>query len=114
MQGICRGDLFKPILLPGVPRREFTYDTDLFYPFVKESSAGSSCLVRINAADLDPALVKESSAWLAAQFQADAPRWGEQRLEVWQNYIDFVLKNNAIDKTIDPKAAFTNDFLPGK
>jgi hypothetical protein len=63
--------------------------------------------------DLDTALVKESAEWLASQFQADAPRWGEQKLSIWQGYSDWLVKNGALDKPIDTKAAFTNDFLPG-
>jgi ABC-type nitrate/sulfonate/bicarbonate transport system substrate-binding protein len=63
--------------------------------------------------DLDSALVKESSVWLASQFQADAPRWGEQKTEVWQRFTDFLVTNGALKAPIDVKAAFTNDFLPG-
>jgi ABC-type nitrate/sulfonate/bicarbonate transport system substrate-binding protein len=64
------------------------------------------------APDLDAALVKESAKWLANQFQAEAPRWGEQKPEVWDAFTEFLVKNKALDKAIDTKAAFTNDFLP--
>ncbi len=64
--------------------------------------------------DLDAKLVTESAEWLAAQFQADAPRWGEQKLSIWQSYSDWLVKNGALTASIDAKAAFSNDFLPGQ
>ncbi len=64
--------------------------------------------------DLDAKLVKESAEWLAAEFQAEAPRWGEQKAEIWQGFSDFLVKNGALKTPIDVKAAFTNDFLPGQ
>ncbi|MEP7284542.1 MAG: ABC transporter substrate-binding protein [Chloroflexota bacterium] len=64
------------------------------------------------APDLDPAFVHESAKWLAGQFQADAPRWGEQKAEIWQRFTDFLVANQALKAPIDSNAAFTNDFLP--
>ena len=62
--------------------------------------------------DLDANLVKESAVWLAPQFQAEASQWGIQKTEVWQGFTDFLVKNGALQSTIDVKSAFTNDFLP--
>lgn len=62
--------------------------------------------------DLDPELVRASQLWLADKYQDDAPRWGEQKLEVWQGYTDWMLSKGLLEKEIDVKQAFTNDFLP--
>lgn len=62
--------------------------------------------------ELDADLVMASQEYLASEYQADAPRWGEMKLEVWKKYADFMYNNQLIDKNIDPQKAFTNDFLP--
>lgn len=62
--------------------------------------------------DLDPELVKASQKWLAPKYQDDAPRWGEQKAEVWKNYMDWMLGKGLLEKEIDVDKAFTNEFLP--
>jgi hypothetical protein len=63
--------------------------------------------------EIDPDLVRTSAEWLAPQYQADAPRWGQQSVEVWQGFSDFLVQNEILDEGIDAEAAFTNEFLPG-
>jgi ABC-type nitrate/sulfonate/bicarbonate transport system substrate-binding protein len=62
--------------------------------------------------DLDAELVKASQRWLSPRYQDDAPRWGEQKREVWQNFSDWMLEHNLLEKELDVDAAFTNEFLP--
>lgn len=62
--------------------------------------------------DLNPELVKASQEWLSSRYQDDAPRWGEQKLEVWQNYADWMFENGLLEGKLDAEAAFTNEFLP--
>jgi ABC-type nitrate/sulfonate/bicarbonate transport system substrate-binding protein len=62
--------------------------------------------------DLDEELVKKSQEWLANRYQDDAPRWGEQKLEVWENYANWMYENKLLEEKLDAKKAFTNEFLP--
>ncbi|RTE05782.1 ABC transporter substrate-binding protein [Paenibacillus whitsoniae] len=62
--------------------------------------------------DLDPKLVTASQKWLATRYQDDAPRWGEQKRSVWENYANWMLDHKLLEKKLDVDAAFTNDFLP--
>lgn len=62
--------------------------------------------------DLDPELVKKSQEWLASRYQDDAVRWGEQKLEVWENYSNWMFDNDLLEKQLDAQKAFTNEFLP--
>jgi ABC-type nitrate/sulfonate/bicarbonate transport system substrate-binding protein len=64
------------------------------------------------APDLDAELVKASQEWLASKYTDDAPRWGEQKLEVWKNYADWMYENELLDAELDAEQAFTNEFLP--
>lgn len=62
--------------------------------------------------DLDPELVKKSQEWLSPRYQDDAARWGEQKNEVWKNYMDWMLEKDLLEKEMDVEKAFTNEFLP--
>ena len=47
------------------------------------------------------------------KYALDAPRWGEQRLEVWERFADFLLEAGLIDRPLDVSTAYTDEFLPG-
>jgi len=64
--------------------------------------------------ELDPELVKASQKWLSPKYKDDASRWGEQKLEVWENYAGWMYENGLLEKELDSEKAFTNDFLPKK
>ncbi len=62
--------------------------------------------------ELDIGLVKASQIWLSQYYQADAPRWGEQKASIWQNYTDWMVEYDILSEPISPSDAFTNEFLP--
>ncbi|UOQ43942.1 ABC transporter substrate-binding protein [Halobacillus salinarum] len=62
--------------------------------------------------DLDPELVKASQKWLSPKYKDDASQWGIQKEEVWQNYADWMYNHDLLDKQLNAKDAFTNQFLP--
>ncbi|MCM3746081.1 ABC transporter substrate-binding protein [Paenibacillus pasadenensis] len=64
--------------------------------------------------DLDPELVRASQKWLSPKYQDDAPRWGEQKAEVWNNYADWMFEHKLLESKPDLAKAFTNDYLPQK
>lgn len=77
------------------------------------SNPGDAADILLKAApDLDSELVKKSQQWLAPKYKDDAPRWGEQKLEVWENYASWMFENGLLDSELDAKKAFTNEFLP--
>ena len=82
------------------------------YQFAIENPEEAAELLLKNEPDLDRSLVMASQKYLANEYQADAPRWGEMKKEVWKNYADFMYKNKLIDNNIDPDKAFTNKYLP--
>ena len=62
--------------------------------------------------ELDPELVKASQQYLSKKYQDDAPRWGEQKHEIWENYAQWLADRDLIEKMIEVENVFTNDFLP--
>jgi ABC-type nitrate/sulfonate/bicarbonate transport system substrate-binding protein len=62
--------------------------------------------------DLDPKLVRASSAYLATRYADDPEAWGRQDEAVWEDFSAFLLDAGLIDDPIDVGAAWTNEYLP--
>ena len=84
------------------------------YQFAIESPEDAAAILSKAAPELDSELVLESQKWLADKYQDDAPRFGEQKLEVWQNYAEWMKENGVLEGEFNPETAFTNEFLPEK
>ncbi|NLW16803.1 MAG: ABC transporter substrate-binding protein [Firmicutes bacterium] len=94
--------------------KAFMAAVTLGYEFAIANPEAAAEILIAAEPDLDPELVRASQLWLADKYQDDAPRWGEQKLEVWQGYTDWMLSKGLLEKEIDVKQAFTNDFLPAR
>ena len=58
------------------------------------------------------ALVYASQEYLAAEYIADAPRWGEFDGERWAAFFHWLNENNLLEAELDPNFGFTNEYLP--
>lgn len=84
------------------------------YQFAIEKPDEAADILSEAVPELDKDLVKKSQEWLAPRYQDDAPRWGEQRLEVWENFARWMEEHGLLEKTLDSEKAFTNEFLPAE
>lgn len=92
--------------------KAFTKATSQGYEFaIKDPETAADILLKA-APELDAELVKKSQQWLADKYQDDAKQWGEQKLEVWENYANWMSENNVLEGKFEPENAFTNEFLP--
>lgn len=66
------------------------------------------------ASEIDETIAVESQKYLANEYKADAERWGEMKEEIWSNYAEWMYERGLLNKKLDVKEAFTNDFLPEK
>jgi ABC-type nitrate/sulfonate/bicarbonate transport system substrate-binding protein len=116
----CIPDYYTPILIasestlssrPAVVRA-FLAAVSAGYSFAIQDPEEAAAILLQVAPELEPALVQASQAWLSPRYQAEAPRWGEQRLEVWQAYSTWMAEHGILTAPIDAAAAFTNAFLP--
>lgn len=82
------------------------------YKYSIDNPSDAADILLKAAPDLDAELVKKSQEWLAPKYQDDAARWGEQKLEVWENYASWMFENGLLEKELDAEKAFTNEFLP--
>lgn len=116
----CIPDYYTPVIItsekmiaeqPDLVRR-FLAATSAGYRFAIDRPAEAAEILLQAAPELDAELVRRSQEYLATQYQADAPRWGEQKLEVWRAYAQWMAERNLIARMIEPEKAFTNEFLP--
>lgn len=117
----CVPDYYTPILLTTPSLIENR--PDVVAAFVQATARGYAYAIQnpseaaevlINAVpELDADFVRASVVWMADWYQADAPRWGQQSFERWQDFTGFMLENGLIENGFDAATVFTNDFLPG-
>ena len=82
------------------------------YEFAAENPSEAADLLLAAVPELDAELVKASQTWLSQYYLAEAPRWGEQKESVWQDYSDWMVGNGILEAPISAADAFTNEFLP--
>jgi ABC-type nitrate/sulfonate/bicarbonate transport system substrate-binding protein len=113
-------DFYTPVIV--AHEELLSEEPDLARKFLKATAKGyqyaiehpeeaAQCLLD-NVPELDEELVIASQKYLAKEYQADAPRWGEMKEEIWNNYANWMRKRGLIDKPFEAKEAFTNEFLP--
>lgn len=64
------------------------------------------------APEIDRDLAIASQKYLASQYIADATKWGEMKLEMWENYSNWMFVNKLINVKLNSNEAYTNDYLP--
>ena len=61
--------------------------------------------------ELDPALVKQSSSFLAGEYQSDAASWGLIEADRWAAFYQWLNDNKLVEAPIDVNAGWTMDYL---
>jgi ABC-type nitrate/sulfonate/bicarbonate transport system substrate-binding protein len=120
LYGSCVPDYYTPLIIAGETTienkpdlvRRFMAATVRGYEHAIANPEESAEILLRASPETEPELARRSQAWLSPRYQDDAPRWGEQKLEVWTDFAAFMIDNGLIEKDIDPSAAFTNEFLP--
>ena len=57
-------------------------------------------------------LVYASQEYLAAEYIADAARWGEFDADRWAAFFTWLNENSLLEGEIDPGYGFTNEYIP--
>lgn len=94
--------------------KKFMEATAKGYDFAISNPKESAEILIKAVPELDKNLVKASQEYLSKEYQSDAPRWGEMKSSVWENYAKFMKSNGLIKKDLNVEEAFTNEFLPKK
>jgi ABC-type nitrate/sulfonate/bicarbonate transport system substrate-binding protein len=116
----CVPDYYTPVIITSEENiaekpelvRSFLAATSRGYEFAIANPAEAAEMLLKQAPESNAELVRRSQEWLSPHYQADASRWGDQKLEIWQGYADWMADRELLPRHIDAEAAFTNEFLP--
>ncbi len=116
----CVPDYYTPVIITSEQNiaekpdlvRSFMDATSRGFEFAIENPSQAADILLKYAPESNPDLVRRSQEWLSPQYQADAARWGEQSLETWQGYADWMADRELLPQHIDAEKAFTSEFLP--
>ncbi|WP_372637922.1 ABC transporter substrate-binding protein [Cohnella sp.] len=113
-------DYYTPLLLTN--EKVIQEDPELVRAFLAGASEGyqyaidhpdAAADVLIKAVpEINADLVKASQKWLSPKYKDDAPRWGEQKREVWSGYGEWMLENGLMEKELNYDDMFMTEFLP--
>ena len=92
--------------------KKFLAATAQGYQFAIDKPEEAAEILIGHAPEIDKELAVESQKYLAGKYIDDAPRWGEMKDEVWNNYTDFLMEYKLINQKLNPEDAYTNEFLP--
>lgn len=113
-------DFYTPVIIAS--EDTLKNDPELAKKFLKATAMGyqdsiskpeeaAQILVKY-APEVDKDLAVASQKYLASQYVADAPRWGEMKLDIWKTYANWMFSNKLINKELNAEEAFTNEYLP--
>ena len=92
--------------------KKFMKATTEGYQFAIDNPEEAAKILVKHAPEIGEELAIESQKFLASKYKDDAPRWGEMKDEVWNNYTAFLKEYGLINKDLKPEDAYTNEFLP--
>ncbi|MGO3731544.1 MAG: ABC transporter substrate-binding protein [Vagococcus sp.] len=91
--------------------QDFIDATKKGYQFAMKEPKESAKILFDATPDNDLAFLEKSQEFLSKHYTADATKWGVMKKDVWDNYTDFMLENQLIDKNVDSNNLFTNQFI---
>lgn len=94
--------------------RKFLRATSKGYEYAIENPEDAAEVLLEKVPELDRDIIMASQKYLAGQYQAEAPRWGEMKEEIWSTYGNWMSDRGLLEGEFDAKEAFTNEFLPEK
>ena len=116
----ARLDYYTPVLItsetmidknPDTVRR-FLAAASRGYTYAIAHPEESAKILHAYAPDYDIEMLTLSQNFLAAQYVADAPRWGEMKDEVWDGYTALLTQYGVLPEAIPAGDCYTNEFLP--
>ena len=81
------------------------------YEFAISSPDDAADILCKAVPELDSALVKQSAAYLAGEYQSDAASWGVIDSKRWAAFYQWLNDNKLVEKPLDVDAGWTMDYL---
>ncbi len=113
-------DYYTPILITGNKLknenpdkvRRFLAATSKGYAYAIEHPEESAEILLKYVPESDRDFVLASQKYLSPRYQDDAPEWGVQKADVWENYAKILYDAGLLESELKVDEAFTNEFLP--
>lgn len=113
-------DFYTPVII--VNEGLIEKDEELIRKFLRATAKGYEYCIEnpedavkslLNASpETDEELATASQKYLAKEYKADAPRWGEMKESTWDNFANWMYDKGLISRKLDAAKAFTNEYLP--
>ena len=84
------------------------------YSFAAENPNKAAEILHKKIPESSREFIVKSQNWLSPRYIDDAPYWGYQKLEIWEEFANWMLKNDLISEKFSAEKAFTNQFLPDR
>ena len=91
---------------------DFLTATEKGYRFAKENPDAAAALLVSYVPELDIEIVKASQQYLADRYITEGTGWGFMDEIIWKTFGEWMYENNLLQKQLDYKKAFTNEYLP--
>jgi ABC-type nitrate/sulfonate/bicarbonate transport system substrate-binding protein len=92
--------------------RDFMAATARGYRAAMQDPAAAAATLLKAAPELDQKLVQASATYHAPKYAKQGQAWGLQDGQVWTRFEAFLRQAGLLEKEVDVKKAFTNDFIP--
>lgn len=92
--------------------RKFLAATAKGYDYAAANPEEGARILHKYAPDYSLEMLTISQEYLASRYTQDAPRWGEMKDEIWDNYTNFMVEYGVIEHAIRADQCYTNEFLP--
>lgn len=113
-------DFYSPVLITS--KKMINDDPELVSKFVRATAKGydycinhpreAGSILLESVPELNEELVMASQEYLAKEYRSDSPVWGRMSEQRWENYAAWMFDQGLIEKPLDYKQAYTNEFLP--
>lgn len=91
--------------------RAFMVATKKGYEYAIENPSEAAKLLSDHLPDSDMDFLIKSQEFLSSQYSLDSDTWGVMSDQVWDRYTQFMYDYGLIDKMIDAKDQYTNEFI---
>jgi len=120
LEGSCVPDYYTPVIISGETTlkekpelvRRFMAATARGYQYaIQHPDEAAEILIKYSP-ETSPDLIRRSQKWLSPRYQADAPAWGVQKLEVWRRFGKWMADRGLLGGPFKAEEAFTTEYMP--
>lgn len=91
--------------------RDFLAATEKGYEFAINDPEKAAEIFLAENSELDREMVTASQKYLSENYVSYEEGWGFMKEDIWNNFSNWMYENSLLDRTLEVKKAYTNEFL---